>query len=579
MTARYLITFGPSCKRLVRDVAYKAGLSICSNREGLLVAANPAVQVLPVGGRGYVIGALFSRGGSEPVRSLPQAEADEAIDSSGRHLIDRYWGDYIAVLRLRAGWAVLRSPFGTLPCLYRTADECVHIASDIDTLGLAADRPWSIDYDAVARQLVFADIRGRSTCLTGVREIRGGELACFTDSAADHRTLWSPWNYVIPANAPPDAQAASDFLREQAIRCVAARTQGKGRCLVMLSGGLDSSIVAACLAAGGRDIACLNLVGPTSPGDERVYARAVAKHLKLELSERRMAQGSLLLGTLAAVRLPRPVARSFEQRLFQQAGAVAEELACGVIVDGGGGDNVFCSLQSASPAADCLLHPHSRALFWRTCSEIAQLTGASAWRVARKAAWRAWERSRPYRWPASEQMLSREAVAAALEAERHPWLSAGAPPRPGRSAQIAQLIGAQSFVEDGPHGTKSRVVSPLVSQPLVEHCLSIPPWQWIERGCNRAAARRAFAGALPSEIAWRHGKGIPDSYIMQLYEANRASIREHLLDGLLAKANVIDAAAVEAALGSPTPFKDREYSRIVRLMDTETWARGITGRP
>ena len=74
---------------------------------------------------------------------------------------------------------------------------------------------------------------------------------------------------------------------------------------------------------------------------------------------------------------------------------------------------------------------------------------------------------------------------------------------------------------------------------------------------------------------WRLSKGIPDSYIDQLYEAYREMIRDRLLGGLLDAAGVIDIAAVEAALDDPTPFRGRECSRIVRLMDAEIWARGI----
>jgi len=38
---------------------------------------------------------------------------------------------------------------------------------------------------------------------------------------------------------------------------------------------------------------------------------------------------------------------------------------------------------------------------------------------------------------------------------------------------------------------------------------------------------------------------------------------------------VIDTAAVLKVMDDPTPFKGREFSRIVRLMDAEKWAREI----
>lgn len=574
---KYLIAagLGEDRQQRLHGQVRRAGLAIVLDRPGLLAAGNAPSGAIRIGQSGCIFGSLFAQGSAKRVLSLPGTQAEQILVSGGRHLIDRYWGDYVALIPLAGRIAILRSPFGTLPCLYRAADRHAHLASDIGTLQLGTEQSWSIDYDAVARQLVFADMRLRETCLEDVCEVRGGERVRFLGGRAEHRILWSPWDFVLAGRALPDPEGAAARLREEAIRCVQAKTHDADRCLVMLSGGLDSSIVAAALAANGRDIDCLNLVAPASAGDERVYARAACERLKLALAERRMDEGSLLLDLPATTNLPRPVARSFEQMLYRAAGAIAQELGCDTIVDGGGGDNVFCSLQSASPAADCLLDRQGPRAFRHTCNEIAALTQASVWRVAIKAARRAWERSRPYRWPAAEQMLSPEAVAAAQRSPPHPWLSAGIPPRPGRSAQIAQLIGAQSFMEDGPHGAKSNVVSPLVSQPLIEHCLSLAPWQWIERGCNRAIARRAFSDMLPPEVVWRRSKGIPDSYIVQLYEANREMIRDRLFGGLLAAAGVIDFAAVEACLDDPTPFRGRECSRIVRLMDAEIWARGI----
>lgn len=574
---KYLIAVGLGEDRQhhLREQVRRAGLAIVLDRPGLLAAGNAPSKTIPIGQSGCIFGSLFAQGREKRVLSLPGSETKQILASSGRHLIGSYWGDYVALIPLSGSIAILRSPFGTLPCLYRAAAEHAHLASDIGTLQLGTEWSWSIDYDAVARQLVFADMRLRETCIEDVREVRGGELIRFFGGKADHRILWSPWDFAHAGRVLPGPEEAAARLREEAIRCVQAKTHDADRCLVMLSGGLDSSIVAAALTANGRDVACLNLVAPASAGDERVYARAACEHLKLALGERKMDEGSLLLDLPATTTLPRPVARSFEQMLYRTAGAIAQELGCDAIVDGGGGDNVFCSLQSASPAADCLLDRQGPRAFLQTCNEIAALTQASLWRIAIKAARRAWERSRPYRWPAAEQMLSPEAVAAAQCSPLHPWLSAGIPPRPGRSAQIAQLIGAQSFMEDGPHNAKSNVVSPLVSQPLIEHCLSLAPWQWIERGCNRAIARRAFSDMLPPEVIWRRSKGIPDSYIVQLYETNREMIRDRLLGGLLAAAGVIDIAAVEAALDDPTPFRGRECSRIVRLMDAEIWARGI----
>jgi asparagine synthase (glutamine-hydrolysing) len=137
------------------------------------------------------------------------------------------------------------------------------------------------------------------------------------------------------------------------------------------------------------------------------------------------------------------------------------------------------------------------------------------------------------------------------------------------------LVSAQGYAEDGPHGQKTRTVAPLLSQPLIEDCLSIPSWHWFAKGCNRAAARQAFARELPPRVIWRHGKGAPDSFVVRLFEANRRELRDHLCDGVLARSGMLDVPMIKAALDDPSPQRGTSYGRLLKLADTESWARGI----
>jgi asparagine synthase (glutamine-hydrolysing) len=224
---------------------------------------------------------------------------------------------------------------------------------------------------------------------------------------------------------------------------------------------------------------------------------------------------------------------------------------------------------------DCLLDPAGRPQFRRLCDDIGALAEASRWRVAWRAFRRSREAARPFRWPTDLRYVHPDAQAGMAEAIRHPWLDEPGSALPGRAAHIAMLVAAQGYVEDGPHGTKQAAVSPLVSQPLIEHCLRIPSWDWFAEGRNRAAARRAFERDLPHEIAWRRGKGTPDGLIVALVETNRRWIRDHLGGGLLARAGVIDVAAILDDLDDRGPARGTTSGRILQLADAESWARGI----
>lgn len=570
---------GADVRERMRQRAQRDGFSLLIDIPGKILAVAHGTPALALGNNGFVIGALFVPGVRHALETLAQGAAATILGSVGEHLIRAYWGDYVAVLPRGEDVALVRAPFGALPCLNIAAGGGQIAASDIDTLQLGLDdtQPFSLDHDAIVRQLIAGDLRCNTTCLTAVEELRGGDRLTIAGGRVTRERLWSPRAFAAPTRRIDERAEADRRLRDTAMNCVALRTGRAARPLLLLSGGLDSSIVAACLAATDRDFACLNLMAANPTGDERAYAHAVAARTGRQLVERDMTEGSPDIRRLAAVRLPRPVARSFEQHVYALALEQAATLGCDALVDGGGGDNVFCSLQSASPAADCRLDPEGRRHFWRMCGDVGQLAETSRWTVAWRAFVRARRAAQPSRWRVNLRFLHAEAAALAGSAVEHPWLGEDALAWPGRAAHIAMLVAAQGYVEDGPHGAKTNAISPLVSQPLIEHCLRIPSWNWFEKGRNRAAARRAFEASLPAEVAWREGKGSPDALLVRLFETNRTLLRDHLGGGLLAEARIIDRQAVLSVIDDPRPAHGTGFGRILRLADTESWARGILG--
>ncbi len=539
-----------------------------------MVLVGVGTTAIPVEQSGVIVGTLRTMGVTGPLEHLARGAAEAVRGSRGQHLIDRYWGNYVAVLARPEGGAidVLRAPLGGLPCFHVTMGNVVFFASDLALLidvGLYTPR---LDRAALVRQLAASDVRRHETCLSGLSEVRGGERLT-VDEGRYSATLWSPWMFAVEERQLTNIDEAHQQLRDVARYSVAAQLRGRGTSLLMLSGGLDSSVVAACLAHGSLNFAGVTFVTDNPAGDERRFAHAVTDRFDVRLIEARLAVTDVDLTVSAAAHLPRPTARSFEQCIVRLIAAGAVEVGASVVVNGGGGDNAFCSLQSAAPLADCLLDPNGRGHFWQTARALAEFTQASLWKVARSAWFRA-RSGRLYRRDPDLSYLMPEVAGEASSALRHPWLAAPAGTFPGKSAQVALLIGAQGLAED--HDPLSLLPSSpvLVTQPLLETCLRIPSWRWFDRGCNRAAARHAFSDALPPEIAWRRTKGAPDSFLIQILEANRALVRSMLLDGLLADLGVLDRAAIAAILDDPRPAFGHSFARIMQLVDTEVWARG-----
>ncbi|WP_292634887.1 asparagine synthase-related protein [Novosphingobium sp.] len=550
-------------------------LTIAFETPEVVVACNDPAATLQLNDDGLVIGPVYQSGNHQRLTALSDDTRRAILKSAGTRLFEAFWGAYVGILRTPNGASLVRAPFGRLPCLFQRKGPGTIAASDIDLLRSASGTPFILDFEEITRQLALGDMRLVTTSLSGIEELRGGSRLLVEPAGMRLENVWSPWSSVAAGKSIDNADDAVRRLRQQCIASVAARTSDLSNPLLMLSGGLDSSILAASLAADDRTFSCLNLATRDHAGDEREFARRVAQHVKRPLEERRMAVAEYDFARIGAVRTPRPVARGYQQLVFEMASQVAGELGCDGVVDGGGGDNVFCSLRSAAFAADCLIDPDGIHHFRQVRDDIAHLAGAARWRVSWKARRRAWQGARPYKLQGDSRLLARDAQALADTGAVHPWL---APPEfalPGRGAHIAILIAAQGYVEDGPHGTKLNCIAPLVTQPLIELCLAIPSWHWFARGNNRAAARTAFETLLPPEIAWRQGKGNPESFLFSLLERNRAAITDHLLGGILASAGVIDTTALARALRDTERLTGTTYGRILHLLDAETWARGI----
>src|SRR3546814_18143996 len=80
-----------------------------------------------------------------------------------------------------------------------------------------------------------------------------------------------------------DADKAVELVRREILRCVAARLTPDVRYAVDLSGGLDSSIIAAAAAKRGRTLRSITMFSEGNDGTERGFDRAVADHLGIEL--------------------------------------------------------------------------------------------------------------------------------------------------------------------------------------------------------------------------------------------------------------------------------------------------------
>ncbi|WP_257538987.1 asparagine synthetase B family protein [Sphingobium sp. CFD-1] len=556
-------------------IASAEGLSVMIDRDDLLIAGSGGAHVRRLGDdRGAVIGPIFATGKSDLV-TLPSDFAPGGEPRNPDRISKDHWGNFVAILRDgAAGFHVLRSPFGRLPCFHAMQGDRLVLASDMSLLSLAGWVSRGIDWSGILRRLALKDIPSPSTCLTGVQELRGGSYLHVTADGPRITQSWNPWDRAGRLHWVDDRDEAARMIRRAVSTATRASIAGTDRALLMLSGGIDSSVLAAALGTHGCPFTCFNLASIGAIGDERHYAQMVASHMGAPIIEAQWDVGMVDITRSHAWSHPNPLARSFMQGTAHLLGEAVATIGADITIDGGGGDNVFFSLRSIAPVTDAFLRGRSLSEGWSTALSIATMADVSALTVIGRAAARAFRNSPAYRWRPMTQYLSPEVLGDEALGPHHPWLE---PPRGGETgtaAHIALITAAQGWAEGNDIRSPVRHVTPLASQPVVEACLRIPSWWWSRQGQNRIVARDAFRDRLPAAIVDRRTKGTPDSYIAEIFAANRQIIRAMLLDGHLQRAGLLDMPLLERALDSEGPVQGTHYHRIMHLVDVEAWIAG-----
>lgn len=562
----------------VAEATTRRGMVVHANAPGLFLAASPALSCHHSNTPdGLFIGTIFEREGDAPI-SAPRLErvlADCHDDPSV--IMKRLWGDFIAILpgggadaSDRSTTRALRSPFARIGCLHAQHAGRVLVASDSEMLGLAGLPRPDVDAAALAHCIAYRELPSSHTCLQAIGNLSGGRCLAIDGDGVRESETWSPWSAADRNGWVQREDDARDLVRGAVLQAVKAQAGSARKRLLLLSGGVDSSILAASLATLGGEYACLNLVRQGGAGDERHYAQAVANRLGCELIEAEWRVEDVDVTRSDMALHPSPVGRSFMQGTNRLLARIARETGADLTLDGGGGDNVFCALQSVAPVVDAWRFGGAAAA-WRTACSIAALAETGIGEVLRKAAARRFRRAKVRRWPAEMRFLAPSFAAQVPALTDHPWFEPPQGSSDGTMAHVAVIASAQGWAEQGDLLSPVHHVSPLASLPVVEACLRVPSWWWYRDGRNRVIARDAFATRLPTAILARRAKGAPDDYLAEIHAANRIRLREMLLDGRLAAMGMLDRPALETVLASAAPVHDGTFLRVLYLAEVEAW--------
>ena len=553
-------------------------------------AANSGDAAVLAHSAGVVLGRVFSRDIESPPAAarvtFNEAESSQVVASGGRRLLERYWGRYVAVVRngLTGEVWVLRDPLGGFPCWLTSHHGVSIICSDIEDCYCLDSLSFSINWDYIAAFVAYPGLQVRSSGLNEVSEVQPGERLRFSGSSMQRSVEWRPIEIArsTPLETFDEAMAA---LRATTIGCVHTWAACYRAILHNLSGGLDSSIVLSCLATAPThpELVCLNYFGTGPNEDERRYARLMAKRAEVTLIEQQLDASTVHLQALLGLRRsPRPWFYLYEIEHGRPEGELAAQHGAQSLFSGGGGDSVFFQARPELAVSDYLFDHGFGAGLLRTALDAARVSRKSIWPLL----WHALrERISERQWdliamakPFTRTIVSKEVIAAAKRDERfaHPWLSPEATrvtPK-GILWHVMSISLPPAYYSSFSRDAYPERTFPLLSQPLVELCLRVPTHVLIKGGRDRALARRAFEGHLPSEIVRRAAKGRADQHVRNILDANLDFVRELLLDGVMVKRGLLNRAALELYLTRERSPADFQYGEILQEhLCTEAWLR------
>lgn len=173
---------------------------------------------------------------------------------------------------------VARNRTGEKPLFYGSGPRGFVFASELKALLSDPDSPREIDVSALNHYLAYAFVPGERCILRGFHKLAPGQALTYALEDGDIRR-WTYWRLPDPAEGPPrpfqDLVERLEGLLAQSVRRRLAADVPLG---ILLSGGLDSSIVTAlAMRTSSRRVETFTVSFPGGL-DEAPHARLVAQH-------------------------------------------------------------------------------------------------------------------------------------------------------------------------------------------------------------------------------------------------------------------------------------------------------------
>lgn len=436
-------------------------------------------------------------------------------------------GDFAGALYDKASkrFSLFRDHFGVRPLCYLLDGASVYFASKAKSLIATPHANTNFRLNSLAAYLLNGAAFEDHTFYEAVRAVSPGTILKRCGASLKPQRYWRPENTRI-ARGIPDAALLENF-QDQLIRAVRSRIPAQGVIGAMVSGGLDSSTIAAIACAGNRDrqVHAFSVALPegySGPAtDERQYVDALARHcpnlsVHYVVNVTRDPLASLIGRTSFQGGPPLETTGDSDEDL--ERAAQAEDVD--VMLSGLGGDLLISGYADSYLAESLANGKIGRVLgeFRRRTSSgesavqtvvqgvIKPFVPWSILRLRRRMMAQDYTRNHALRADFLRKGdFESECIESGWEAQTRSYRSV-------RDEEIAMIrLNAQLggwFSDDlSSQNSKISYRHPLFDKSLVESCLSMPSNIKVTSDCNRMLIRATARDFAPNQIANRLDKG------------------------------------------------------------------------
>jgi asparagine synthase (glutamine-hydrolysing) len=545
-----------------------------------------AATVLPARS-GVVLGTLFPKSLDVSPRgwhaSIDEHCAEEIVRTRGRHLMETYWGGYVAFIASRDGTVhhVLRDCSGKVPCYVIAHSDITIITANIEDLSCLPLPPFSMNARYLAGFIYDGELAQRECALNEVKEVLAGECLELKDARARQFVLWDP-RAICQENVVEDFGDAARQVRTVTQACLDFWASKYDRIVHQLSGGLDSSVILGCLMGSAHRplITCVHLESSGAGESESAFAQLAADAAGIELVvQPGYSQHSRYDERIFRLpRAPKPSVAHLGITIESDLrNVIPSQTRAEAIWDGQGGDHLFFQARSALGAVDYAFRHGITGDFSMHVRDAVRLSGSSCWGVLHKSIRLGLLRSD---WQPEDE-YDREATflnpeilpANIIDYIWQPWSEDRSNVPPGKRWQISLLASLIHRHRPVPGLQYADQHHPLFSQPLFELCLRIPIYTLLRGGIDRALERAAFRDCVPESIIRRQNKGSIATTFMSKIRESLPFIRDLLLDGVLVQERIIERSSLVPYLAANRPMNPRVLWPFVSCIAAEVWAR------